>query len=236
MSSSKRKFLLSPYTLNIFLNCPRCFWFHVIGGKQFRRPAPPTSTLPVGMDNIIKSYFDQYRKNKSLPPEVSGAFSGELVEQPLIEEWRFWRTGLRFTDTDGQALCGALDECLILEEKYIPVDYKTRGFDLKEDSHSYYIFQMSSYNFLLRKNNYPVSDFAYLVFYIPVIVQGEGAVKFKIVVKKVNTLKPEEVYDVFRKALEVLKSGDPPAASKDCQYCLWAQRITESHKTQLKLF
>ncbi|UCG35664.1 MAG: PD-(D/E)XK nuclease family protein [Candidatus Omnitrophota bacterium] len=236
MSSSRKKFLLSPYTLNIFLDCPRCFWFHVIKGKEFRRPEPPTSSLPVGMDNIIKSYFDQYRKINSLPPEVSSTLKGKLIEQSLIKDWRFWKTGLKFTDTDGQTLCGALDECLISEGLYIPVDYKTRGFDLKEDSHSYYIFQMSCYNFLIKKNNYPVSDYAYLIFYISQAIKGEGLVKFKIEVKKINTLKPDKVYETFRKALETLELKEPPPASKDCQFCLWAQRIIESHKKQLRLF
>ncbi|OQX84713.1 MAG: hypothetical protein B6D55_08540 [Candidatus Omnitrophica bacterium 4484_70.2] len=159
-------FSLSPHTLTLFLECPRCFWFHMVKGKDFYRPETPSSTLPRGMDNLIKRYFDDYRKRKELPPEISH-LNARLVDEETIKKWRHWRTGLVFKDESGSSLYGALDECVIEEDFYIPLDYKTRGFSLKEDSASFYVFQMSCYNFLLEKNGYKVKDYAYLVFYIP---------------------------------------------------------------------
>ncbi|UCC95717.1 MAG: PD-(D/E)XK nuclease family protein [Candidatus Omnitrophota bacterium] len=231
-----RKFSLSPSTLNIYVNCPRCFWFHMVKGAEFKRPEGPTSTLPRGMDNLIKIYFDTYRAKCALPPEIEAEVTGQLIEESLIHRWRNWKTGLQFIDSDGSRLFGALDECLVCDGMYIPVDYKTRGYDLKEDSTSYYILQMSSYNFLLARNGYAVSEHAYLVFYIPSKVSDEGLVHFKIEVKKVETFPLDKVHRTFRQAVELLSLNEPPPKNNGCKFCNWAQKVAHSQESQLHLF
>lgn len=189
------------------------------------------------MDALIKKYFDVYRNQRKLPPELAAITGGQLVEESLIKQWRYWKTGLQFDDPSGSKLIGAFDECLIEHDRqYVPVDYKTRGFDLKEDSVSYYILQMSCYSFLLHKNKYPVSGSAYLVFYIPRDVGENGAVRFAIEVKKVDTYPMEKVYGIFSDALRILSLSDAPAASKTCSFCHWASKVVRSEQTQMKLF
>jgi len=208
----------------------------MVKGKSYKRPEPPTSSLPNGMDRIIKSYFDQYREKNSLPPELAKAAKGELVSQKLIDDWRYWKTGLSFTDSDGSKVIGAFDECLISQGLYAPVDYKTRGFDLKEDTTSYYILQMSCYAFLLSKNNYKTSDNAYLIFYIPSQLVGEGKSDFKVEVREIKTYSSQEVYDIFREALAVLQLKSPPQVNPDCKFCDWAKKVVAKEPTQMKLF
>ncbi|OQX81667.1 MAG: hypothetical protein B6D56_01710 [Candidatus Omnitrophica bacterium 4484_70.1] len=230
-----RRFSLSPHTLTLFLECPRCFWFHVKKGENFRRPETPSSSLPRGMDNLIKKYFDYYRKRKELPPEISH-LKASLVDEEIIKKWRYWRTGLTFKDKDGSSLYGALDECLVEENTYVPLDYKTRGFSLKEDSTSFYTFQMSCYNFLLEKNGYQIKDYAYLVFYIPEEFQKKGIVQFNIEVKRIKTLSTQKVYEIFKEAIVCLNLSVPPPSSKNCRFCEWANRISNWQAAQLKLF
>ncbi|MCM8819356.1 MAG: PD-(D/E)XK nuclease family protein [Candidatus Omnitrophica bacterium] len=231
-----KKFFISPTTLNLFIECPRCFWFHMVKGEGFRRPEQPVSTLPRGMDILIKKYFDKYRKVNSLPPEIKNFIEGSLVEEAIINKWRSWQTGLRFIDNNGNQLFGALDECIINNGTYIPVDYKTRGFALKDDSRSYYILQMSCYNFLLQKNNYNISDFAYLIYYVLSDLADNGEAKFSVEIYKVNTLKPQRVYEIFREAIDVLSLQEPPQPGKDCQFCNWVKAITNIDKSQGRLF
>ncbi|MBU0694331.1 MAG: PD-(D/E)XK nuclease family protein [Candidatus Omnitrophica bacterium] len=230
-----KKFFLSSYTLGLFRECPRCFWFHMVRGYNFKRPQPPTSTLPSGMDNLIKKYFDRYRKENLLPPEISNTLKGRLVEEEIIQKWRNWKTGLEFVDNDGSKFIGALDDCLVFEEAYIPLDYKTRGHELKENSHTYYILQMSCYNFLLAKNGYKVSNLAYLIFYIPTGLESNGLVRFDVKIKKVETFSLEKTYGIFSDALSVLASGEPPSQSESCKFCDWAEKTCQK-QTQLKLF
>src|SRR3989344_3937655 len=64
---------LSPSTgLNLFRDCPRCFWLHY--NKNVHRPRGIFPSLPGGMDLVLKDYFDQFRG--SLPPELEGKVRG----------------------------------------------------------------------------------------------------------------------------------------------------------------
>jgi xanthosine utilization system XapX-like protein len=51
-------------------------------------------------------------------------------------------------------------------DRLIVLDYKTRGFPLKEDTAAHYQDQLDIYNFLLRKNGYRTEDYGYLLFYL----------------------------------------------------------------------
>lgn len=210
---------LSPTTgLNLFRECPRCFWLHF--NKNVRRPRGIFPSLPSGMDLVIKDYFDKYRGQ--LPPEIEGKVVGQLMpDVELMNKWRNWRTGLEHHDEKREAvLSGALDECLMDGEFYIPLDYKTRGSAPKPgDSQRYYQTQLDTYSLLLSTNGYKTKDFAYLVYYYPQQVEQAGIVKFSIEPVKVETsLKRAE--KIFRDAVELLKEPIPRRHSS-CKYCSW---------------
>ena len=48
---------LSPSTLNLMKECPRCFW--LAQHKVWKRPAGIFPSLPSGMDKILKVHFDK---------------------------------------------------------------------------------------------------------------------------------------------------------------------------------
>lgn len=98
------------------------------------------------------------------------------------------------------------------------LDYKTRGYPLKEDTHKHYQTQMDIYNFLLRKNGYETEDYTYLLFYYPKEVTETGEVVFdtKLVKMPTDAKKGEEV---FNKAISVLQMEEAPEAGEDCGYC-----------------
>lgn len=222
---------LSPSSLNIFLECPKCFWLQL--KKGLKRPETPFSTLPRAMDLLIKKYFDKWRPNK-LPPELQDRFSGELIqEQQLLDTWRNWKQGLRYADAalGNSVLLGLLDECFVQGDIYIPADYKTRGFDLKDDSASYYQNQLDCYTLLLEKNNYKVNNTAYLIYYILDSLEENGAGKFKVELIEVKT-EPKRAYATFKKAIETLE-GPTPAKGESCTFCAW---VSNSNHTQARLF
>lgn len=147
---------LSPSKLNLFQECQFCFWLHMV--KKIHRPKEPSSTLPRGMDSLIKRYFDEYRALDKLPPELEGKVQGKLLsDQKLLNEWRKinQNSSPRFFDKKLNAyLFGGLDECFVDGDYYIPADYKTRGFGLKDYSLSYYQTQLDCYTFLLEAEGY----------------------------------------------------------------------------------
>jgi len=212
---------LSPSKLNLFQECPLCFWLHVV--KGIHRPEGVSSTLPRGMDNLIKKYFDKYRALGKMPPEIEGKVQGKLLsDQQLLNNWRsnYKESSPKYFDKELNAyLFGALDECFVDGDYYIPVDYKTRGYDLKENSLSYYQTQLDCYTFLLEAEGYKHLSFGYLIYYIPKQVIKNGIVQFKVEVHKLKT-DPKRGYSVFRQAVECLR-GPQPSSHSGCQFCSW---------------
>lgn len=214
---------LSPSSLAIFSECPRCFWLYK--NKNIKRPGGPFPSLPGGMDALIKAYFDKYRKEGKLPPELKGHFCGKLIpDQDILDKWRNWRQGLEFIDDNVRdfALGGALDECFVDGDIYIPADYKTRGYGLKDDSADYYIDQLSFYSLLLKANGFKTNTAGYLIYYIPEDVSEMGNVKFAVEIVKLTT-DTERAYQLFKSAAGVLK-GPIPDVSTACQFCTWTKK------------
>jgi len=170
------------------------------------------------MDNILKKHFDRFMEKGGLPPELRKT---ELKECKLfddkdkLETWRNNRKGIRYEDENGNVLCGAVDNILIRNNKLIVLDYKTRGFPLKEDTHEYYQDQMDIYNFLLRKNGYITEEHAYLLFYYPDKINETGEVLFNTELKRIKiNIKNGE--DIFVKGLKLLEKECP---KEKCEWC-----------------
>lgn len=218
----KKIIRLSPSSLNLFLECPRCFWLQM--NENIHRPRGIFPSLPGGMDLVIKDYFDKYREKDELPPELQGKIEGKLLhDHVLLNKWRNWRTGLEYTDeTLGVTLFGALDDCLQIGNKFVPLDYKTRGSAPKEgDSQKYYGNQLDCYSLMLEENGHPVGQIGYLVYYYPEHVEENGTVIFNV--KPVElTIDPNRARQTLKNAIKLL-SGPIPPHHTECEYCIWGR-------------
>jgi len=219
----KPTYKLSPSSINLMLECPRCFWLQMV--KKLRRPDMPFPSLPSGMDKVLKEHFDRFMEKGELPPE--------LREQECIngcklfnnkEKLKIWRNnfkGIELLDKSSNILLhGAIDNILIKGEKLIVLDYKTRGYPLKEDTHEHYQTQMDIYSFLLRKNGYKTEDYTYLLFYYPNTVIETGEVVFDTKLVKIKT-DPKRGERIFKQAIKILQLEKSPKASEDCGFCKW---------------
>lgn len=212
-------FRLSPSRLNLFLECPLCFW---LSEQGVHRPSGPFPSLPGGMDRKLKVYFDKYRAEGKLPPELEGKVEGKLFEDvKLLDVWRNNRKGLSWKDDEGNILMGAIDECFVDEDKLIVVDFKTYGgSEIGEEKIEFYQNQLDCYALLFEKNGYKHPGFAYLIFFMPEEVKEHGIVKFKIEVKKVR-VDSSRALKTFNEAVQLL-SGKRPAKHSECEFCAWA--------------
>lgn len=212
---------LSPSAVNLFLECPRCFWLNK--HKVWKRPTGIFPSLPSGMDKILKEHFDRFRDNGELPPEIceNGHCNGTKLfgenekEKELLKEWQSNFKGIKYEDEKGNLWHGAVDNLLKKDDKIIVLDYKTRGFPLKEDTHTHYQFQMDTYNFLLRKNGYKTEDYTFLLFYMPSTVTKTGEIIFDTVLKKIKT-NPDNAENIF---LNAIKSLNDECPKEKCQWC-----------------
>ncbi len=214
-------YTLSRHSLELYQDCPRCFWLSV--NKKIERPKGPFPSLPSGMDLAIKRYFDTYRKKHLLPPEIH-SFDGRLYDGPEFNTWRNNGKGIQWRDEQGNTLRGAIDDLLITpENKLVVLDYKTRGFKVKEDTTHYYEFQLKTYKFLLESTGQKVENYGYLLFYYPDNVRPRGGIAFHKDLRKIP-LTTEGIREVFDTALEVLALQKPPRQSDTCGYCSWSSR------------
>ena len=216
----KKLFRLSPSSLNLMKDCPRCFWLEKHG--IWKRPSGIFPSLPSGMDRILKIHFDKFRDKGQLPPEIcENNHCDEMIlfeDKKLLDVWQNNRKGISWTDAQGNILRGAVDNILKKQGKLIVLDYKTRGYDLKEDTHEHYQLQLDFYNFLLRKNGYQTEDYAFLLFYVPKEVAETGEVIFDTTLKKMKT-SVENAEKEFERAISLLNNECPETG------CEWCQRF-----------
>ena len=220
----KQTFKLSPSSLNLMKECPRCFW--LTQHKVWKRPSGIFPSLPSGMDKILKVHFDKFMEKGILPPEI--AENKECKGMKLFndkEKLKVWQSnfkGVSWTDKEGNELHGAVDNILVSgkEKKLIVLDYKTRGYAVKDDTAEHYRLQQNVYNFLLRKNGYETEDFFFLLFYVPreVVTTGEVIFDTELVKMKVGVKNAEKVW---RNALEILEGGCPEKNDE----CLWCKEV-----------
>ncbi len=173
------------------------------------------------MDKILKEHFDNFRNKGILPPELE-KLNGSMKlfdDEELLKEWRSNFKGIKWTDDKGNLFRGAVDNLLVHKGKLVVLDYKTRGFPLKDDTAEHYQNQLDIYNFLLRKNNYETEDFAYLLFFHPEKVNGNGDVVFNTDLVKMN-VSVKNAERIFDEAIEVLGKSIPNC-SPNCGFCKW---------------
>ena len=208
---------LSPSALNLMKECPRCFW--LTQHKVWKRPAGVFPSLPSGMDKILKIHFDKFRDKGKLPPELCEDNSCKNMklfdDKEKLKIWQSNFKGISYTDKNGNELHGAVDNILTKGNKLIVLDYKTRGYKLKEDTAEHYRLQQNIYNFLLRKNGYDTEEYFFLLFYVPREVTETGEVMFdtELVKMKVDVKMAESIWK------DALKLLEGPCPVEGCEWC-----------------
>lgn len=205
-----KKIVLSASSLNLFIECPRCFWLEQ--NKKLKRPRGPFPSIAIGLDSIVKKYFDNYRRTEQLPPLLGEKLKGRLID--------FLPKSLWYNLPPLSAsLLGKLDECIVDEEGYyLALDHKTRSSS-PSSIHGAFQLQLDIYTLLLLKNNFKTRNIGFLVYYIPEEGLLHQGFPFKVEIKKITT-NPERAEEIFRKAVGILRQ-DLPQASENCEYCNW---------------
>lgn len=213
---------ISPSLIGYLSECPRCLWLHFNESKK--RPRGVFPSLPDGMDNILKMYFDGYRNAGTLPPELEGRVDAKLFsERSRLDTWRdinFGRGGLSADIPEYRMrLRGAIDDLLISGDgKYIPLDFKTRGYPTKEDTHEHYRTQLDCYGLLFERNGLPPAGIGYLLFFWPE-KYDQLRTSFKTDLVEMD-VKPERALELLGNVRRILDGPIPPA-HEACEYCLY---------------
>lgn len=219
---SEKAIQLSPNSLNLFLECPCCFWLDK--NKGIKRPPPYPYALNSSLDALLKEEFDAYRSKKLTHPLLKeNNIKAHLFEnQKLLNQWRNNLAGIRYFDEDLKAtLFGAIDDVLEFSDgKIAPLDYKSTGTTASK-IYDRFQLQLDTYTFLMEKNGFQTTHKGYLAFYI--VDKSKGFIDrlpFRKELMEIDT-NPTGIYEIFKDAVGILRQDSPPPHSEDCKFGKW---------------
>ncbi|MCS7092977.1 MAG: PD-(D/E)XK nuclease family protein [Patescibacteria group bacterium] len=196
--------------------CPRCFWLSYREGIKL--PEGIQSRLANRFDQIIKRYFNFYRRQGKIPPMVEDKIAGKL-QNPFRESY--------YCEIDNEyGFYGRLDECLINEKgEHIPIDFKTTSSDPRnKEILDSYQNQIDEYLFLMEENGLKTAGFGYLIYFFP-IINLESAADLSMIIHVVKVKrKVKDIKSRIEAAVKVLKSRIPKG-SISCSFCRWLAKV-----------
>ncbi len=180
--------------------------------EKKRRPSGAFPTLPAGMDGVLKAFYGNPKRLAETGLKVQG-----FPKPELLKDWQNNWKCLRLTNKKGHTLKGTVDNLVMENGKVVVLDYKTRGFPLKDDTVERYRLQMSVYTYILEQLGYKTSKHTYLLFYYPRGLSKYDQVSFHVVAIKLDV---EAAYarSVFEQAIGCLEGTKPPNCCEWCAY------------------
>lgn len=222
---------LSPNSLNLYLECPNCFWLEK--KKGIKRPPPYPYALNSAVDILLKEEFDSYRKKgENHPLILSNKVPAKLFpNQNLLNQWRSNFVGIRYFDPELNAtLFGAVDDILeFADGKLAPLDYKSTGSAVA-NVYDRFQLQMDIYTYLLERNGFPTNRKGYLAFYVVEKKNGfAGRLPFREELHEIDT-DPSDITEIFKEAVALLKRIAPPPHSQDCKFGHWLKEASNFYE------
>ncbi|OQA53308.1 MAG: PD-(D/E)XK nuclease superfamily protein [candidate division WS2 bacterium ADurb.Bin280] len=230
---SKEPFRLSRSGIDLFVECPRCFYLDKRLGIG-RPPGFPFS-LNSAVDHLLKKEFDIHRANgESHPLMESYKINAIPFAHKDLNTWRENFEGIKyFYEKANLIISGAIDDIWINDKnQLIVVDYKSTAKEgevtLDAPWQDGYKRQMEIYQWLFRKNGFDVLESGYFVY-----CNGDkdkeafdGKLDFKIKLIE-HKGKCDWIEPTINKAKQCLDSDTIPEASEDCDYCKY-RKVAEN--------
>jgi CRISPR/Cas system-associated exonuclease Cas4 (RecB family) len=228
---------LSRTRIDLFLNCPRCFYLDRKRGVD-RPPGFPFS-LNSAVDKLLKKEFDVLReKGEAHPLMKKFDIDAIPLKHEKLNEWRdALKGGITYLDKKTNFLVtGGIDDVWVNKDgEFIIVDYKATSKDeevsLDADWQIGYKRQMEIYQWLFRKNGFKVSDTGYFVYCNGNTENEKFDAKLEFDIKIIPYKGDDSwVEKSIKDAYECLNSNVLPQASADCDFCNYRKAAQEVEK------
>lgn len=230
--NSKEAFKISRSKIDLFLNCPRCFYYDRRLGVS--RPPGFPFALNSAVDTLLKQEFDIYRANGTKHPLIEKyGIDARPIPHKDLDKWRHNFTGVRYLHKPTNFLIfGAIDDLWQNSKgEYIVVDYKATAkreeiTELNKDWQKGYKRQMEIYQWLLRQNGYKVSNTGYFVYCNGKTDKKafDGKLEFDVTLiayEGDDSWIEKTIFDIYK----CLNSDKIPEADPDCDYCSYIDSV-----------
>jgi CRISPR/Cas system-associated exonuclease Cas4 (RecB family) len=231
----KTPYKISRSKIELFVQCPRCFWLEA--RLKIKRPSGPPFTLNSAVDELLKKEFDALRKDgKQHPIQIEYGVDAKPCAHDQLNVWRHNFTGVQYLHEPTNFLVfGAIDDLWQnSKDEYIVLDYKSTSKmgkieELGDKSwHDQYRRQLAVYIWLLRGNGLKVSSTGYWV-YANAIKDRKGfdaRLEFDLTLIQ-ETINDDWVEPTLLKIKQTLDSDDMPKNADSCEYCGYSKARTQ---------
>ncbi len=234
--NSQDSFKVSRSKIDLFLGCPQCFYLDRRLGTG--RPPGFPFNLNKAVDTLLKKEFDAHRIAKSRHPLMEEyGIDAVPFQHEKLDEWRNTFKGIQYLHKPTNLLImGAIDDVWVNpQEELIVVDYKATSkngqVSIDADWQIAYKRQIEVYQWLLRQNDFKVSDTGYFV-YCNGRADKEAfdkKIEFDIAVipyQGNDSWIEKTLFDIKK----CLVSDIIPESGHDCDYCKYRQAVKELEK------
>ncbi len=226
--SSDEPFIVSRSGIDLFVDCPRCFYLDKRLGTG-RPPGFPFS-LNTAVDTLLKKEFDVHRARGSAHPLMK-AYGIDAVPyaDERLDEWRdSLKRGIRyFHEPTNLLVRGGIDDVWVAPsgELHI-VDYKatskSQEVSLDAEWQDGYKRQMEIYQWLFRRNGFRVSSTGYFVYCNGNADKEAFDARLEFDIKVIPyTGNDTWVESVLLKLRSALAADIIPPKGKDCDHCAY---------------
>lgn len=225
-------FGLSRSKIDLYLQCPRCFFLD----RRLGTGQPPgfPFTLNNAVDSLLKKEFDRHRAAGTQHPlQAAAGLDAVPACHPQIDEWRENFRGVRSLHEETNLLVsGAIDDLWVdAGGRHIVADYKATAraepvTSVDKPWQAGYRRQMEIYQWLLRRNGLRVSDTGYFVYCTGRVNAAAFDAKVEFDIRVIPYDGDDSWVDpVLREIHACLNQRDVPAAAPDCDYCAYADAV-----------
>jgi CRISPR/Cas system-associated exonuclease Cas4 (RecB family) len=236
-SKAEEAFRISRSKIDLFVECPRCFYLDRRLGVS--RPQGFPFNLNSAVDTLLKKEFDIHRKQKT-PHPLMESYGVDAVpfQDERMDEWRdSLKRGVQFLHMPTNfVVTGGVDDIWQDKDgKLLIVDYKATSKEtevtLDAEWQDGYKRQMEVYQWLFRQNGFEVSDTGYFVY-----ANGkrdreafDGRLEFdvKLIPYTGSDKWVEKTLVEMKKCLD---SDDIPKSSPNCEYCAYINSVKNATK------
>lgn len=232
-SDSAEPFKLSRSKIELFMECPRCFYIDRKLGVG--RPPGFPFNLNSAVDKLLKKEFDIHRAASTKHPLMEHyGVDAVPFQHEMMNEWRENFKGVHYLHKPTNFLVtGAVDDIWINSQKeLIVVDYKSTSketeVNIDADWQMGYKRQIEVYQWLLRNANvkHLVSDTGYFVYCNGRTDKEAFDGKLEFDVKLIPyTGSDNWVEGALGDTKKCLESGVVPPAADGCDYCRYREAV-----------
>lgn len=225
---SKQPFTVSRSGIDLFIQCPRCFYLDKRLGTA-RPPGYPFS-LNSAVDKLLKTEFDAHRA-KGIPHPFMKAYGLDAIPfaHPELDAWRdSLRRGIQYLHEPTNLLVrGGVDDVWVNPEgELIIADYKATSkaaeVNLDAEWQDGYKRQMEIYQWLFRRNGFKVSPTGFFVDCNGDADKSAFDGKLEFDVKLIPYVGDDSwVEGVIMKLKQCLMANKIPRSESACDFCAY---------------